>query len=85
MPDSFTLPLPERRSGLAAGPDRPLTFIERDALRELRRRFQNAESTIALCLEPGTTLDAALQALGKVEHDTGGLVLAVASKLGGDR
>ena len=82
---------PERRSGPIARPaglpilsTERLTAAERDALRELRRRYALAAETIADCLEAGR-VDRALDGLAFVAGDTDGLALRVAAKLGANR
>lgn len=89
MPDANNFD-PERRSaparmlaGLPILSTEKLTAAEREALRELRRRFELAVQTIADCLECGR-VDRALDGLGFVALDTDGLALRVAAKLGTD-
>ncbi len=72
----------ERRSGIALVGGRPLSLAERDALRELRNRFLIAAREIDECVSPGVTVERALESLGKVEADTGGLAISVATRLG---
>ena len=89
MPDASTFPLPERRSaarpaGLPILSTERLTAAERDALRELRRRYQLAAATIEDCLEAGR-VDRALDGLAHVVEETDGLALRVSAKLGANR
>lgn len=90
MPDASTFD-PERRSasirppaGLPIFSTERLNAVERDALRELQRRYELAAQTIADCLECGR-VDRALDGLGFVSLDTDGLALRVAAKLGANR
>ena len=73
-----------RPAGLPILSTERLTAAERDALRELRRRYALAAETIADCLEAGR-VDRALDGLGFVAGDTDGLALRVAAKLGANR
>lgn len=89
MPDASTFPVAERRSGGApAGlpilSTERLTAAERDALHELRRRYQMASETIADVLECGR-VDRALDGLSHVIVETDGLPHRVAAKLGSNR
>lgn len=86
-PESFDASRGERRSvptGLPIVSTERLTFAERDALHELRRRFALAAETIADCIEAGR-VDRAIDGLQHVAGDTDGLALASAARLGSGR
>jgi hypothetical protein len=70
-------------NGVRVAPDarRRLTPLEREALRELRRRFAAAAEDIASALATDS-LDRAFDTLGAVESTTGGLAIACAARLG---
>jgi hypothetical protein len=89
MPDASTFPVPERRSaaapaGLPILSTEKLTAAEREAMRELRRRYQLAVATIDDCLDAGR-VDRALDGLQHVASETDGLALRVVAKLGANR
>lgn len=72
------------RVGLPIFSTEKLNAAEREALRELRRRYQLAVATIEDCLETGR-VDRALDGLTQVAAETDGLALRVTVKLGANR
>jgi len=89
MPDASTFPVPERRSpsapaGLPIVSTERLNHAEREALHELRRRYQLAAEAIADALECGR-VDRALDGLQRVIVETDGLPHRVAARLGSGR